>query len=68
VASWEEDTVWTHAAPRNHENWPHPLNDHDPDGGNVTFCNGYSKWIGQAKWNYRYALSKDPPNRQLTPF
>jgi len=50
------------------ENWPNPSNGHGADGGNATFCDGHAEWIGKAKWNYRYALSEDPPNRQLTPY
>ena len=50
------------------ENWPNPYNGHGVDGGNVTFCDGHSEWIGRLKWNYRYALSEDPPTRQITPY
>jgi prepilin-type N-terminal cleavage/methylation domain-containing protein/prepilin-type processing-associated H-X9-DG protein len=62
------DAMEPHAAPWNHENWPNPLNGHGPDGGNATFCDGHAEWIGKAKWNFRYALSEDPPNRQVTPY
>ena len=52
-----------------HENWPNPYNNHGPDGGNVTFCDGHAEWIGKARWNYRYLLSEDESgSRPVTPW
>ncbi len=62
------DALEPQVAPWTWENWPNPHNGHGKDGGNVTFCDGHAEWIGKGKRNYRYAVSEDPPGRQITPF
>lgn len=50
------------------ENYPVSTAAHGTAGGNSAFFDGHAEWVSRNKWNYKFHMSQDDPNRPITPY